>query len=268
MTGPTGRERHVALSDHLRAKDWTFSATSRAAQRRNELALNILIASLAMFFVAALFGYLIIRFGYGRRAPEVRLPLVLWLSTALALAGSEFLRRALRSVRRERQDLFRPQLLCAFLLGAGFCLSQSVGLTFVLQQHFAVMRARPANVSEDTRPSVSLALRTGRGAEVAPAGSATTTTSRANVERGESRLEGLFFVLILLHALHFVAGMVALTLVTRRGLAGRYDHEYHAGVKLCARYWRFLDVVWIALFGTFLATTFDWSRLTAGFSGP
>ena len=266
MTGPTGRERPVALSDHLRTKDWTCSATSRAAQRRNEIALNILIASLAMFFVAALVGYLLIRFGSGRRPPEVKLPLVLWLSTALALAGSEFLRRALRSVRRERQDLFRPQLLTAFLLGAGFCLTQSVGLSFVLQQHFAVMRARPVETTEDTRPSVSVALRSGRGAEnLPPAAASASAASRANVERAESRLEGLFFVLILLHALHFVAGMVALTLVARRGLAGRYDHEYHAGVKLCARYWRFLDVVWIALFGTFLATTFDWSRMSAFF---
>jgi heme/copper-type cytochrome/quinol oxidase subunit 3 len=68
------------------------------------------------------------------------------------------------------------------------------------------------------------------------------------------RLEGILFVLILLHALHFVAGMIALTIVTVRGLKGRYDHEYHGGVRMCAFYWRFLDVVWLALFGTFLLT--------------
>lgn len=254
----------MALSDHLRAKDWTFSATSRAAQRRNEIALNLLIASQAMFFVAALFGYVMIRFGSGRELPEVNLPWVLWLSTALAIAGSTLLHRALRSVRRERQDLFRPQLLIAFLLGAGFCLTQSVGLTIVLRQHVAAMKDK-AEVQEDVRPKIALALKRGEVAEP----SASSASSQFPVRSGgvepprEIRLQGLFFVLILLHALHFVAGMIALTIVTRRGLAGRYDHEYHAGVKLCARYWRFLDVVWIALFGTFLATTFDWSRLAA-----
>lgn len=254
----------MALSDHLRAKDWTFSATSRAAQRRNEIALNLVIASQAMFFVAALFGYVMIRFGSGRELPEVKLPLVLWLSTALAIGGSTLLHRALRSVRRERQDLFRPQLLIAFLLGAGFCLSQSVGLTIVLRQHVAAMKDK-AVVQEDVRPKIALALKRGQVPEPsAPSASSDFPVRSRGVEPPrEIRLQGLFFVLILLHALHFVAGMIALTIVTRRGLAGRYDHEYHAGVKLCARYWRFLDVVWIVLFGTFLTTTLDWSRLVA-----
>lgn len=258
----------MALSDHLRAKDWTFSATSRAAQRRNEIALNLLIASLAMFFAAALIGYLMIRFGQGRGLPKVELPRVLWLSTALALVGSAVLRRALRSVKRERQDLFRPQLLGAFLLGAGFCLSQSIGLTIVLREHLAVMKRRPTAVQEDARPKIELSLR--RGEVVEPTSPSTSSEfpvrNRSVAPPVENRLEGLFFVLILLHALHFVAGMVALTIVTRRGLSGRYDHEYHAGVKLCARYWLFLDVVWITLFGTFLATTIDWPRLGGRFT--
>jgi len=249
----------VALSDHLRAKDWTFSATSRAAQRRNELALNILIASLAMFFGAALLGYLLIRFDPNRDPPEVRLPAILWLSTAMALGSSLFLRRALQSVRRERQDLFRPQLLTAFVLGAGFCLTQSVGMTTVLREHVEATRDLPP-VANDERPDVTLSLRRGEQPVASPA----SPVAESEKPQRDVPLLGLFFVLILLHACHFLAGMVALTVVTRRGLAGRYDHEYHAGVKLCARYWRFLDVVWIILFGTFLATTFDWPRLTIG----
>ena len=252
----------MALSDHLRAKDWTFTSTSRAAQRRNELALNILIASLAMFFAAALLGYLLIRFDPDRDAPDLRPPAILWLSTAMALASSLFLRRALRSVRRERQDLFRPQLLTAFVLGAGFCLTQTVGMTTVLRQHLEATKDVPA-VARDDRPDVTLAMRRG---DSPPAAVASEAPQSPKPQR-DVPLQGLFFVLILLHAAHFLAGMVALTLVTRRGLAGRYDHEYHAGVKLCARYWRFLDVVWIALFGTFLATTFDWSRLASAASG-
>lgn len=253
----------MALSDHLRAKDWTYSSTSRAAQRRNEFALYVLIASLGMFFTAAAIGYLLIRFRAGENPPEIRLPPVLWLSTALAVAGSAFLWRALRSVRRERQDLFRKQLLTAFVLGAGFCLSQSVGLTSVLRDHFATAREnppveRPEPSVEKVRPRI-LIPRLGPNPEVAdgslPEDSfPVRTTQVAEKQPTATRLEGLLFVLILLHALHFVAGMIGLTVVTVRGLAGRYDHEYHGGVRLCAVYWRFLDVVWIALFGVFLLT--------------
>lgn len=65
---------------------------------------------------------------------------------------------------------------------------------------------------------------------------------------------GLLFALIMLHALHFLGGLGVLAWVVRDGLQGRFDHEYHHGVKLCAIYWHFLDVVWLVMFGTFLFT--------------
>jgi cytochrome c oxidase subunit III len=249
----------VALSDHLHVKDWTFSSTSRAAQRRNEFALYVLIVSLGMFFTAAVLGYLIIRLRSGHSAYDVELPPVLWVSTAAAVAGSTLLWRALRSVRRERQELFRKQLLAAFVLGAGFCLSQSIGLSAVLKDHLAAMKERPAAAkAADTvrseRPRI-LVPRLGPdpvGDGSSPFEEAFPVRNRPQPTAG--RIEGLLFLLILLHAVHFVAGMIGLTIVTYRGLAGRYDHEYHAGVRLCAVYWRFLDVVWIALFGAFLLT--------------
>lgn len=67
-------------------------------------------------------------------------------------------------------------------------------------------------------------------------------------------LYGIVFALIALHALHVVGGMVVLSTVTWRGFQYRYDHECYRGVKLCAVYWHFLDVVWIVMLGTFLAT--------------
>ena len=237
----------MTLSDRLRGKDWTFSGTSRVAQRRNELALYLLIASLGMFFTAAAVGYLLIRLGR-RDLPDTHLPPVLWLSTASAVLGSHFLHRALKSVRIERQDLFRPQLAIAFCFGLGFCIAQTVGLSVVLREHYRGMAARPAA----TAPTEIVVE------PVAPPGTrigGPFPVRNRPVPAGALRLEGLLFTLILVHALHFVAGMVALSIVTWRGLHGRYDHEYHAGVKLCAVYWRFMDVVWIGLFAIFLATT-------------
>lgn len=251
----------MALSDHLRAKDWTFAGTSRVAQRRNEFALYVLIGSLAMFFFAALLGYVLIRsirLRAGDVIPPIDLPWVLWLSTAFALGGSGMLWRALRTVRRERQALFRKQLLIAFILGLSFCVTQSIGLSFVLQDHLEGLRSRPEPVKESPtteppRPVIFVPPLHGvpKASSDGPSTPAYPVRSRVPVVL---RLEGLLFILILLHALHFVAGMAALTVVTRRGLRGRYDHEYHGGVRMCALYWRFLDVVWIALFGTFLLT--------------
>lgn len=239
----------MALSDHLRAKDWTYSATSLAGQRRVEFALKILLTSLAVFFAAAVVGYLLMRFEPGRPRRPVQLPAILWLSTAFALSGSFLLRKAVRSVARERQRAFKRQLSAAFVLGVGFCVTQSIGLSAIFRDHLEVMRERPAQVQTDQAP-LSVALRAG----VRPSAEA-VARSMAPKKPIENRLEGLLSVMILLHGLHFTGGLVALATVTRRGLAGRYDHEYHAGVRLCALYWRFLDVVWLIMFGMFLLTS-------------
>jgi cytochrome c oxidase subunit III len=247
----------MALSDHLRAKDWTFAGTSRVAQRRNEFALYVLIGSLAMFFFAALLGYVLIRsirLRAGDVIPPIELPWILWVSTAFALGGSALLFRSLRSVRREKQSLFRKQLLAAFIFGASFCLTQSIGLTFVFREHLEAVRERPEPVQKEPQTVSQKPTIFVPPLQQTPQSS---TPSHYPVRQRPPlvlRLEGMLFILILLHAVHFIAGMIALTVVTARGLKGRYDHEYHGGVRMCALYWRFLDVVWIALFGTFLLT--------------
>jgi len=68
-------------------------------------------------------------------------------------------------------------------------------------------------------------------------------------------LTGVLLVLILLHGLHFVAGLGIQGYVNIRALQGRYDHEYYLGVRLCTYYWRFLDVVWLTMFAAILLTT-------------
>jgi heme/copper-type cytochrome/quinol oxidase subunit 3 len=60
----------------------------------------------------------------------------------------------------------------------------------------------------------------------------------------------LLFVLVALHAAHVLVGLGLLGHVTRQALAGRFDHEYHLGLTLAARYWHFLDAVWLAVLAT------------------
>lgn len=59
-------------------------------------------------------------------------------------------------------------------------------------------------------------------------------------------------VLVIIHGLHVLGGLIPLAVITRQAHAGRYDHEWYAPVQNLARYWHFLDAVWLVMFGTFL----------------
>ncbi len=61
-----------------------------------------------------------------------------------------------------------------------------------------------------------------------------------------------FYVLTVLHALHVVGGLIPMALTTRNAMRGAYGPQRWSGVRLCAMYWHFLDVVWIALYLTLL----------------
>jgi cytochrome c oxidase subunit 3 len=65
-------------------------------------------------------------------------------------------------------------------------------------------------------------------------------------------LYGLIFFMILVHGLHVVGGVVALSLVYVGARMGRYDHEHFYPVRNAAMYWHFLDGVWLTMFAIFL----------------
>ena len=43
-----------------------------------------------------------------------------------------------------------------------------------------------------------------------------------------------------------------MAVVTSRARGQKYDHENYMGVQFAARYWHFLDIVWLAMFTMFL----------------
>jgi len=57
-----------------------------------------------------------------------------------------------------------------------------------------------------------------------------------------------FYVMTGFHGLHVMAGVVALTVLTYKGFAGRFSPTYYAPVELTGLYWHFVDLVWILLF--------------------
>ncbi|MCC9644805.1 cytochrome c oxidase subunit 3 [Rhodopirellula sp. JC740] len=66
---------------------------------------------------------------------------------------------------------------------------------------------------------------------------------------------GMVVVLAFLHALHVAGGVIALAIVSVRSMLGRYDHERHWPVDFAAQYWHFLDLVWLCMLASFVATT-------------
>jgi cytochrome c oxidase subunit 3 len=56
------------------------------------------------------------------------------------------------------------------------------------------------------------------------------------------------YMLTFLHLMHLVAGIIALSVVWINSILKKYNSENLLGIKLCAIFWHFLDVLWIYLF--------------------
>lgn len=193
------------------------SPDARSLRRRHlvppgthTLGMWLFLAMLVVLFAAGMLAYVIIRVT-GAAAPPLqtlKMPMVLWLSTAAILMSSYTIHRAVDNVRRERQDKFRQALVATLLLAVPFFLAQGAGLASLLAQ-------------------------------------------TAAMEVGGPLMKAAVF-LVIVHALHVIGGLIPLAFITRQAHLGRYDHEFHTPVENLARYWHFLDVVWLVMFGVFL----------------
>ncbi len=64
-----------------------------------------------------------------------------------------------------------------------------------------------------------------------------------------SNASGSFLYLIaLVHLLHMVGGLIALTVSFTKTLLKKYSAADYLGIELTAIYWHFLDVLWVYLF--------------------
>jgi len=63
-----------------------------------------------------------------------------------------------------------------------------------------------------------------------------------------SQYGGAFYMLIGLHALHVVAAVVWLTVVTWLARRERWTATAHAGLEMCVIYWWFVAALWAVLF--------------------
>lgn len=56
------------------------------------------------------------------------------------------------------------------------------------------------------------------------------------------------YVLTGLHMAHLAFGIIAVMVVWVKALMNRYNSENLLGIRLCATFWHFLDILWICLF--------------------
>jgi cytochrome c oxidase subunit III len=57
-----------------------------------------------------------------------------------------------------------------------------------------------------------------------------------------------YFTLTGFHGAHVFGGVIMLSVVLYRGLAGQFSPKHHDAVEAASLYWHFVDVVWILLF--------------------
>ncbi|HSF01356.1 MAG TPA: cytochrome c oxidase subunit 3 [Solirubrobacterales bacterium] len=113
---------------------------------------------------------------------------------------------------------------------------------WTVQRGLAALRAgaRPGPWLEATALLGALFLGI-QGAEwVRLVGFGLTTTS--------SLYGGIFYTLVGAHALHVLAALVALLVVTARARRGRYRADAPEGLELCRMYWLFVVAVWPVLY--------------------
>jgi cytochrome c oxidase subunit 3 len=56
------------------------------------------------------------------------------------------------------------------------------------------------------------------------------------------------YILVVLHLAHLAAGMISLSVLLIKQLAGKYNPKHPLGFELAATFWHFVDVLWILLF--------------------
>jgi cytochrome c oxidase subunit 3 len=223
---------------------------------RREILLYGFIASLAMFFGFGLAAFVIIR-GWFPPTPTLildRLPIWFWMSSVFLWSGSHSLFLALDHVKRERQTEFRGWLKIAMICAIAFTVLQTMGIAQVLLRYHP-----PSQVVTTANPTHHETM---GETSIDPKHIPLIVTGKQNEPKSPQELANIrhatqfsmIAVMVGLHVIHFAAGIVFLWYIVTQAHRDRYDHEYYSSVKMVAYYWRFLDIVWIAMLVVFCFT--------------
>ncbi|WOK37695.1 heme-copper oxidase subunit III [Sphingomonas sp. C3-2] len=199
--------------------------------------LGVFLCVVTMLFALLTAAYLLRMgihgpFGHGdgdwARLPE---PPLLWLNTALLIAASGFWLVADRATRRGDINGLRLGLVAGGLLTLGFIVGQLIVWRqlntsgYFLAVHFAFC----ADIANP------FAMPTGR-----------FMTGNPSVS--------FFYLITGLHGLHMLGGLGIWGHTLGRAVSGTDAAALRQSVALTARYWHFLLLVWLLMFGLLLMT--------------
>ena len=76
----------------------------------------------------------------------------------------------------------------------------------------------------------------------------TIEQQHAEIPRRVGVFFSIYFAMTGLHAIHVVAGMIAIGWVLRRSIKGHFNRRYFGPVDYVGLYWHLVDMIWIFLF--------------------
>ncbi len=192
------------------------------------LGMGLFLATLTMLFGAGLLAYLFIRLRAasdpaGLPMHSITVPWLLFLSTALMLAASACIHRALTAARIGRLHVTRSLLAVAAGLAVLFVAVQIPALWALWREHHAASQ--------------------GFGVE---------TETQIVPKQGIHAFYGAVVFLIATHAAHVFGGLIPLGVVLVKARQGCYTQAAHVPLRMLVWYWHFLDIVWVTLLLVFL----------------
>jgi cytochrome c oxidase subunit 3 len=65
---------------------------------------------------------------------------------------------------------------------------------------------------------------------------------------GSNASGSFIYAITLMHLLHLIGGLIALTITTIKSKIGKYTKDNYLGIQLVSIYWHFLGLLWLYLF--------------------
>lgn len=158
-------------------------------------------------------------------------PPLLWVNTGLLALSSVALQIAIGAARKGRAAELRTWLVAGGLLAIGFLVGQIVVWRELdTTGHFLAIHSAICTAVADPFSRPPGPLITGNPAIA------------------------FFYLITALHGLHILGGLVGWGRTSMRVFSGAQPGAVAHSVTLCARYWHFLLLVWLVMFGLMLMT--------------
>ncbi len=174
--------------------------------------------------------------------------IIFLVSLGVLFAGTMVGYLIVRFNNAEWRTAEQPPLPLGLLASTAVIIAASVAL------HFAVSAVRKNRV-DGLRRWLIVAFVLGVGFMAAQLANWFAMTHQQMAPTSKSLYSFTFYMLTGVHALHVVGGFVPLGFCVRNAYRGAYSSLSYRGVKYCAQYWHFLDVVWILMLSVMWAVT-------------